>query len=100
MTTDLSAARAVIVQMVVDASSNDFESYDAIVEQVSLWVKEENVVCDDCEISAAIADAVAQGLIDAFDFSVETQNFTRRASTNTSWTECYFLATPRGKALL
>jgi len=86
--------------MIVDTVSNDYESYQLVIDEVSTWAKKDNVPHSRDEITAALAEALNKGYVRAYTYSQNDSKFKPTTPDTKTWESCYFLATATGKTLL
>jgi len=86
--------------MIVDVASNDYESYQLVIDEVGTWAKKDNVPHSPNEITAALAEALNKGFVRAYLYSQSESKFKPVIPDTRAWKDYYFLATAEGKNLL
>lgn len=89
-----------MVELVVDATANDYENLEMIAREVERWANARGIPYSENELLEALKFAIDHGYVEAFIYSEPKRDFERDAFSIAERAEFYYLATSKGKALL
>lgn len=98
--TETQSVRKRLLEMIVDVVSNDYESYQLVVDEVRDWANEENVSCTIDDIKEALADSIAKGYVRVYKYSQSDSGYKEMTLDKNDWASQYFYATTAAKGLL
>ena len=89
-----------LLRMVVDVVSSDYEDYPTLLEEVTNWAKDEQLDCSNNQVAHVLRLAVENGLIQAFTYNNVADRFDLSPIEHGTLTEKYFAATSKGRDML
>jgi hypothetical protein len=89
-----------VLDMLIDVTSVDFENWQIILNEVSLWADREKIEVSREIINENLSKAINKGLIQAYLYSSKDSQFFLSPFDQTNIESLYFLATKAGKERL
>ena len=89
-----------IAELVIDSASNDYEDYNMIRREVEDWAGQEDVQYTEVELKNAIQHSIDNGLLQAYVYSKDEEQFKPCAFRIEDVDHVFFLATPKGRNIL
>jgi hypothetical protein len=89
-----------LVELLVDAASNDYEDYDMIRCEVEDWAREENAEFSGDDLKKAIQESIENGLLQSYRYSKGKGQFEPCEFRIEDVDRVSFLATQKGRSIL
>lgn len=87
----------ILLEFVLEAVANDYESFDSIVEQTTNWAKEKGLAVTRAEITRALRQRIHEKYIQPYLLSSQPP-FSQKVEFNPDRIgELWFCVTPKGK---
>ena len=84
---------------VITIASDDYENFELILEQTKNLAASRGVVTDDVEVAEIVKRLIADGLLEAYELSVQPAYSKKVDYVPEQLHELWYYVTPRGKAL-